>query len=118
MLYALKTMNKQIEKIVNNVEKVIIGKTDVILNVLSTLSFGAAAIFFFKFTDACTSLGGGIITDAHVGFGFIVGCILFAVNFILNVIVGKSFKAQKKEQPNMDEFVENELRELRQPKAE
>lgn len=91
---------------------------NVILNVLSTLSFGAAAIFFFKFTDACTSLGGGIITDAHVGFGFIVGCILFAVNFILNVIVGKSFKAQKKEQPNMDEFVENELRELRQPKAE
>lgn len=40
MLYALKTMNKQIEKIVNNVEKVIIGKTDVILNVLTALLSG------------------------------------------------------------------------------
>lgn len=90
---------------------------NIILNLLSTLSFGAAAVVFVRFTAACVSLGGGIITDAHVGFGFIVGCILFAINFALNVIVGKSFKTQKAEQPDIDEFVENELRELRTPKA-
>lgn len=89
---------------------------NVILNALSTVSFGTAAFFFIKFTDACTALGGGIITDAHVGFGFIVGCILFAVNLALNIIVGRSFKAQKSEQPNMDEFVKNELASLRKPK--
>lgn len=91
---------------------------NIILNCLSTLSFGAAAYVFVQFTKACTELGGGIITDAHIGFGFIVGCVLFAINFVLNVIVGKSFADQKSEQPNMDEFIENELRELRTPKAE
>lgn len=89
---------------------------NVILNALSTVSFGAAAFFFIKFTGACTTLGGGIITDAHVGFGFIVGCVLFAVNLALNIVVGNSFRAQKEKQPNMDEFVKNELASLRKPK--
>lgn len=89
---------------------------NIILNALSTVSFGAAAFFFLKFTSACTALGGGIITDARIGFGFIVGCVLFAVNFVLNVIIGKSFREQKENQPDLDEFVENELRELRKPK--
>lgn len=35
-----KTMNEQIEKIINNVEKVIVGKTDVIVNVLTALLSG------------------------------------------------------------------------------
>lgn len=35
-----KTMNGQIEKIINNVEKVIVGKTDVIVNVLTALLSG------------------------------------------------------------------------------
>lgn len=90
---------------------------NIILNALSTVSFGAAAVFFIKFTSECVSLGGGIITGGSVGFGFIVGCVLFAVNFALNVIVGKSFKEQKKNQPDIDGFVENELRELRKPKT-
>lgn len=90
---------------------------NVILNALSTVSFGAAAFLFIKFTSECVSLGGGIITDASVGFGFIVGCVLFAVNFALNVIAGKSFKEQKENQPDLDGFVENELRELRKPKT-
>lgn len=90
---------------------------NIILNALSTISFAGAAVAFIMFTNACTSLGGGIITDAHVGFGFIIGCVLFAVNFVLNIIVGKSFKTQKKAQPGIDEFVENEIRELRQPKS-
>ena len=90
---------------------------NIILNALSTVSFGAAAIFFIKFTSECETLGGGIITDGSVGFGFIVGCVLFAVNFALNIIAGKSFKAQKENQPDLDGFVENELRELRKPKA-
>lgn len=90
---------------------------NIILNVLSTVSFGAAAVFFIKFTNACAALGGGIITEGTVSFGFIVGCVLFAVNFLLNVIVGKSFSEQKENQPDLEGFVENELRELRKPKT-
>lgn len=90
---------------------------NIVLNALSTVSFGAASFFFIKFTSECAALGGEIITEASVGFGFIVGCVLFAVNFALNVIAGKSFKEQKENQPDLDGFVENELRELRKPKT-
>lgn len=90
---------------------------NVILNALSTVSFGAAAFFFIKFTSECETLGGGIITNGTVGFGFIVGCVLFAVNFVLNIIAGKSFKEQKENQPDLDGFVENELKELRKSKT-
>lgn len=90
---------------------------NVILNALSTVSFGAAAFFFIKFTGECVSLGGGIITDGAVSFGFIVGCLLFGLNFVLNVVAGKSFSEQKATQPDLESFVENELKELRKPKT-
>ena len=35
----------------------------------------------------------------------------------LNVLVGKSLKKQMNEQPSMDEFIENEIAELRNPKV-
>lgn len=91
---------------------------NIILNVLSTLCWGVAAVFFTQFTSACETLGGGIITECSLGFGFIIGCVLFIVNVTLNVIVGKSLKKQMQEQPTLDEFIENEIAELRAPKAE
>lgn len=89
---------------------------NVVLNVLSTVSFGAAAVLFSVFTKACVELGGGIITDCSLSYGFIVGCVLFFVNVVLNIIVGKGLRKQYKEQPSMDEFIENEIAELRQGK--
>ena len=91
---------------------------NIILNVISTLSWAVAAVFFAQFTTACETLGGGIVTDCSLGFGFIVGCALFIVNVTLNVLVGKSLKKQMQEQPSMDAFIENEISELRAPKAE
>ena len=91
---------------------------NIILNVISTLSWGLAAVFFVQFTTACQTLGGGIITDCSLGFGFIVGCVLFLVNVTLNVLVGKSLKKQMQEQPSMEKFIENEIAELHAPKAE
>lgn len=90
---------------------------NVILNALSTLSFGIASIFFVQFTSACEALGGGIITNCSLGFGFIVGVILFAVNFALNIVVGKGLKKQLKEQPSMEEFIENEIAEFHYSKS-
>ena len=90
---------------------------NIILNVLSTICWGAAAVFFTQFTSACESLGGGIVSECSLGFGFIIGCVLFFVNVTLNVIVGKSLKKQMQEQPTLEEFIENEIAEIHAPKA-
>ncbi len=90
---------------------------NVILNAISTIAWAVASIFFVQFTSACETLGGGIITECSLGIGFVVGCVLFIVNFILNIVVGKGLKKQLNEQPSMEEFIENEIAELRQPKA-
>lgn len=88
-------------------------RLNIALNFISTVSWGLAAVFFAQFTSACTALGGGIITECSLGIGFIVGCVLFTVNFVLNVVVGKSLKKQLREQPSMEEFIENEIVSLR-----
>ena len=93
-------------------------KFNIILNVLATVCWSVASVFFVQFTNACAELGGGIITDCSLGFGFIVGTVLFLVNVTLNIVVGKSLKQQMEEQPSMEQFIENELAELRKPKAE
>lgn len=90
---------------------------NIILNVLATICWSVASVFFVQFTSACTELGGGIITECSLGFGFIVGTVLFIVNVVMNVIVGKSLKKQMAEQPSLDEFIENEIAELRAGKT-
>lgn len=91
---------------------------NVILNFFATVSFGVASIFFIQFTNACTQLGGGIITNCSLGYGFIVGVVLFAINFVLNIIVGKGLRDEYHSQPTMDEFIKNEIEELHNPKKE
>ncbi len=86
---------------------------NVVLNVLATICWGVSAVFFAQFTSACETLGGGIITECSLGIGFVVGCVLFLVNVIMNVIVGKGLKKQMAEQPSKDEFIANEIAELR-----
>ena len=86
---------------------------NIVLNVLATISWATASVFFVQFTNACAELGGGIVTDCSLGFGFIVGCVLFLVNVVMNIIVGKGLKKQMNEQLSLDEFVANEIAELR-----
>ena len=88
-------------------------RLNIALNLISTISWGVAAVFFAQFTSACATLGGGIITECSLGIGFIVGCVLFAINFVLNIVVGKSLKKQLNEQPSLEQFVENEIASLR-----
>lgn len=88
-------------------------KLNVALNFISTISWAVAAVFFAQFTSACATLGGGIVTECSLGIGFVVGCVLFTVNFVLNLVVGKGLKKQLNEQPSMDEFIENEIASLR-----
>lgn len=90
---------------------------NILLNILSTISWSVAVVFFLQFAKACEALGGGIVTNCSLGFGFIVGTVLFIINVALNVIVGKGLKKQMSEQPSLDEFVENEINELRNGNA-
>ena len=86
---------------------------NIVLNVLATVCWGVSSVFFAQFTTACEALGGGIVTECSLGFGFIVGCVLFLVNVIMNVVVGKGLKKQLNEQPSLEEFVANEIAEHR-----
>ncbi len=86
---------------------------NIVLNVLATVCWGVSAVFFAQFTSACVELGGGIVTECSLDFGFIVGCVLFLVNVAMNVVVGKGLKKQFNEQPSLEEFVANEIAELR-----
>ena len=88
-------------------------RLNIALNFISTVSWGLAAVFFAQFTSACTALGGGIVTECSLGIGFVVGCVLFTVNFVLNLVVGKGLKKQLNEQPSMEEFIANEIASLR-----
>ena len=90
---------------------------NIILNVLATICWAVASVFFMQFTSACNELGGGIITECSLGFGFIVGTVLFIVNVVMNVIVGKGLKKQMAEQPSLEQFIENEINELRAGKT-
>ncbi len=89
---------------------------NIVLNAISTVCWAVAAVFFTLFTNACVALGGGIITECHLGIGFVVGVVLFVVNFVLNIVVGKGLKKQMEEQPDIEQFVENEIAELRKAK--
>ena len=86
---------------------------NIVLNVLATVCWAGAAVFFIQFTSACVELGGGIVTECSLGIGFVVGCVLFIVNVAMNAIVGKGLKKQLNEQPSLEEFVANEIAELR-----
>lgn len=85
---------------------------NVVLNAISAVSFGVSSVFFMQFTSACEALGGGIITDCHLGFGFIVGVVLFLVNMVMNIVVGKGLKKQLATQPSVEEFVEGEIEKM------
>ncbi len=86
---------------------------NVVLNVLATICWAVSAVFFAQFTTACETLGGGIVTECSLGFGFIVGSVLFLVNVAMNIVVGEGLKKQLQEQPSLEEFVANEIAELR-----
>ena len=86
---------------------------NVVLNILATICWAVSAVFFAQFTTACETLGGGIVTECSLGFGFIIGSVLFLVNVAMNIVVGKGLKKQLQEQPSLEEFVANEIAELR-----
>ena len=70
---------------------------NVVLCVLSTLSFATAGILF---TSSVTQIGttSAAFIDGSVQFGLFVGIALFALNVVLNVLINHSFKKERAKQ--------------------
>ncbi len=90
---------------------------NVILNVISLVTWGLSALFLSQFTEATASLSLGLFSGSVSPF-YLVGIGLFLLDLILDIVVGVSLKKQKAAQPSIDEAVEIELRELREQDAE
>lgn len=84
---------------------------NIALNAVSTVSFGAAALFLMRFSSLAAANTVEIFSGS-VSFGFSVGVLLFALNVVLSVLTAKSFKKQRAESPAMDKAIENELASL------
>ncbi len=67
---------------------------NIVLCVLSTLSFATAGILY---TSAVSQIGAtsAAFIDGSVQFGLFVGIALFALNVVLNILISRSFKKER-----------------------
>lgn len=72
---------------------------NIVLCVLSDLCFILPGIFFTVATSQIANTS-AVVIDGNIQFGLFVGIALFTLNVVLNTIVNKSMKKQRKEQEN------------------
>lgn len=89
---------------------------DVILNVISLVTWGLSALFLSQFTAQCADLSLGLFSGSVSPF-YLVGIGLFLLDLVIDLVVGLSLRKQKKTQPTIDEAVEIELKALREGAA-
>ena len=86
---------------------------NVILNVISLVSWGLSALFLSQFTAQCADLSLGLFSGSVSPF-YLVGIGLFLLDLVVDLVVGLSLRKQKKTQPTIDEAVALELKALRE----
>lgn len=86
---------------------------NVILNSISLVTWGLSALFLSQFTAATADLSVGLFSGSVSPF-YLVGIGLFLLDLVIDIVVGISLKKQKAAQPNIEEAVEIELKELRE----
>ncbi len=72
---------------------------NIVLCVLSDLCFILPGIFFTIATKTIADTS-AVVIDGGVQFGLLIGIALFTLNVVLNTVVNKSMKSQRKEQEN------------------
>lgn len=84
---------------------------NVILNVLATASFAVSYYFMNAFfvANEGTSL---TAVSGSVSYAYILGIALFALNMVLNIVVGAGLKKQKATQPTIEQATEEEIGNL------
>lgn len=90
---------------------------NVILNVISLLSWGASAYCLYTFTNTASEMSMQLFSGT-VSPWYLLGIGLFALDLVVDIVVGMGLKKQKAEQPNLEEAVRIELLELREKEQE
>lgn len=91
---------------------------NVVLNIIATLSWIASGVLLMQFVNAAAANTINVFEGSVVWWGYAIGIALFAANVVISILTAKSFRKQLKEQPSLEEAVENELAELRKEEAE
>lgn len=86
---------------------------NVFLNIVATAGWAASGVLLSMAVTNATSNGIEIFSGSVLWWGYAIGIALFLANAVISIVASKSFKKQLKEQPTMDEYIENELKELR-----
>lgn len=89
---------------------------NVILNIISLVSWGLSALFLNQFTSGASEMTVQVFSGT-VSPWFLLGIGLFLLDLVIDIVVGVSLHKQRKTQPTIEEAVEQELKELRE-KAE
>lgn len=87
---------------------------NVVLNVIATAGWVASAVLLSMFVSATQETTINVFSGSVVWWGYAIGIVLFAANVVINILTSKSFKKQLKEQPTLEQAIENELKEIRE----
>ena len=90
---------------------------NVILNVISLVSWGLSALFLQQFTTAAGETTIGLFSGT-VSPWYLLGLGLFLLDLVIDIVAGVGLRKQKKTQPTIDQAVEQELKELRERELE
>ena len=90
---------------------------NVILNVISLVSWGLSALFLQQFTTAAGETTIGLFSGT-VSPWYLLGLGLFLLDLVIDIVAGLGLRKQKKTQPTIDQAVEQELKELRERELE
>jgi len=86
---------------------------NVFLNIVATAGWVASGVLLSMAVANATSNGIEVFSGNVVWWGYAIGIALFLANAVISIVASKSFKKQLSSQPTLDEFIENELKELR-----
>lgn len=86
---------------------------NIFLNVVATAGWIASAVLLSISVTNAMSNNIDVFSGNVIWWGYAIGAALFLANVVISVVASKSFKKQLSSQPTMDEYITNELEEIR-----
>lgn len=86
---------------------------NIFLNVVATAGWIASAVLLSISVTNAMSNSIDVFSGNVIWWGYAIGAALFLANVVISVAASKSFKKQLSSQPTMDEYIANELEEIR-----
>ena len=86
---------------------------NIFLNVVATAGWIVSAVLLSISVTNAMSNNIDVFSGNVIWWGYAIGAALFLANVVISVVASKSFKKQLSSQPTMDEYIANELEEIR-----